>query len=313
MFKKIINTAFIYDEIFTCHDTPAWHPESPIRVEYLVDFLKKTEVWQHLIHLKPQRATVDEIAMVHTMDYINQVMSIEKGSLDSETFISPHTFTASLYAIGSIKEAITQIKAGNIKRAFCPVRPPGHHAEADMGMGFCIFNNVAVGARIAQNEGFKKVLIVDFDAHHGNGTQHIFEEDDTVFYFSTHQFPYYPDTGKETERGRGKGEGYTYNVTIRVGSGDKDFLYVYQDIFPDVVRRFTPDLIIVSAGYDIHFMDQHSDLRVTCEGVRGMVQGILGSADVPFIFVLEGGYDYISLSKSVRNTLEEMLTYSFIC
>lgn len=306
----MIKTAFIYDDIFACHDTPAWHPESPIRVEYLVDFLKKTEVWDRLIHLQPQRATIEDILRVHDRDYIDRVLSIDKGCLDEETFISPHTFTASLYAIGAIKEAVDRIKTKDIERAFCPVRPPGHHAERDAGMGFCIFNNVAVGARYAQTQGFSKVLIVDFDAHHGNGTQHIFEEDDTVFYFSTHQFPYYPDTGKETERGKGKGEGFTYNVTIRVGSGDKDFLYVYQDIFPDVVRRFGPDLVIVSAGYDIHYMDQHSDLRVTCEGVRGIVQGILGSTNRPFIFVLEGGYDYISLSKSVRNTLEEMLSYS---
>jgi len=308
----MIKTAFVYDEIFTCHDTPAWHPESPIRVEYLVDFLKETPVWDKLIHLQPQRANLEDLARVHSIDYINSIRSIGSGSLDQETFISPHTFTACLYAIGAIKESVDRIMAGDIQRAFCPVRPPGHHAEADRGMGFCIFNNVAVGARYAQSKGLKKVMIVDFDAHHGNGTQHIFEEDDTVFYFSTHQFPYYPDTGKETERGRGKGEGFTYNVTIRVGSGDKDYLYVYQDIFPSIVSRFDPDIILVSAGYDIHYMDQHSDLRVTCEGVRGMVQGILGSAAKPFIFVLEGGYDYISLSKSVRNTLEEMLSYSIV-
>jgi len=308
----MIKTAFIYDDIFLCHDTPAWHPESPIRVEHIVDFLKKTPVWDKLIHLQPQRAAIQDLARVHTEEYIKTVIAIGSGCLDQETFISPHTFTACLYAVGAIKEAVDRIKASDIERAFCPVRPPGHHAEANEGMGFCLFNNVAVGARYAQTQGFQKVLIVDFDAHHGNGTQHIFEEDDKVFYFSTHQFPYYPDTGKETERGKGRGEGFTYNVTIRVGSGDKDYLYVYQDIFPDVVRRFNPDLIIVSAGYDIHYMDHHSDLRVTCEGVRGIVQGILSSADRPFIFVLEGGYDYISLSKSVRNTLEEMLSYSIL-
>ncbi|HIJ60862.1 MAG TPA: histone deacetylase [Nitrospirae bacterium] len=302
-------TAFVCDEIFTCHDTPAWHPESPIRVEYLIEFLKRTDLWDKLIHLTPQRATIEDIARVHTKEYINMILSIQKGELDTETIISPHTFTACLYAIGAIKESVDKIKEGLIERAFCPVRPPGHHAEANAGMGFCIFNNVAVGARYAQTKGFSKVLIVDFDAHHGNGTQHIFEEDESVFYFSTHQFPYYPDTGKETERGIGKGEGFTYNVTIRVGSGDKDFMYVYQDIFPSVVSRFSPDLILVSAGYDIHYMDQHSDLKATCEGVRGIVQGILGASDKPYIFVLEGGYDYISLSKSVKNTLEEMLYY----
>jgi acetoin utilization deacetylase AcuC-like enzyme len=146
-----------------------------------------------------------------------------------------------------------------------------------------------------------------FDAHHGNGTQHIFEEDDTVFYFSTHQYPYYPDTGKDLERGKGKGTGYTYNVQILAGSGDKDYLYIYQDILPDLVRRFAPDLILVSAGYDIHANDRHANIRVTGEGIRGLVRSILTSSSRPIVFTLEGGYDLESLAESVGITIEEML------
>ena len=205
--------------------------------------------------------------------------------------------------------AVEQCRNNGMRRVFCAVRPPGHHAEADKSMGFCLFNNVAVGARHAQRIGYKKVFIIDFDAHHGNGTQHIFEEDDTVFYFSTHQYPYYPETGKDMERGKGKGEGYTYNVPILAGSGNKDYLAVYQDILPGVVQRFGPDIILVSAGYDIHKYDPHANIRVTHEGIHGIVRSILTSADVPMVFVLEGGYDLQSLCDSVKITIEEMLKY----
>jgi acetoin utilization deacetylase AcuC-like enzyme len=174
-------------------------------------------------------------------------------------------------------------------------------------MGFCIINNVAVGARYAQTRGYEKVFIIDFDAHHGNGTQRIFEEDDSVFYFSTHQYPYYPASGKDMERGAGKGLGYTYNVPIPAGSGNRDFLYVYQDLLPGVVDRFAPDIILVSAGYDIHTNDPHADIRVSQEGIRGIVRSILQSSAVPTVFTLEGGYDLPSLADSVNITIEEML------
>jgi acetoin utilization deacetylase AcuC-like enzyme len=204
-------------------------------------------------------------------------------------------------------EAIDRCKRGDIGRAFCLVRPPGHHAEADQGLGFCIFNNVAIGARYAQSIGYKTVFIVDFDAHHGNGTQHIFEEDRTVFYFSTHQHPYYPESGKDMERGTGAGAGFTYNVPILAGSGNKDYLAVYQDILPDLVRRFSPDIVLVSAGYDIHVNDPHANIRVSSDGIRAITQSILASSDAPMIFVLEGGYDLPSLGDSVKITIEEML------
>jgi acetoin utilization deacetylase AcuC-like enzyme len=215
---------------------------------------------------------------------------------------------AARYAAGSVIKAVETCAQGEVTRLFCLVRPPGHHAEAEAAMGFCLFNNVAIGARFAQRSGYDRVFIVDFDAHHGNGTQHIFEEDDTVFYFSTHQYPYYPDSGKDLERGKGKGTGYTYNVQILKGSGNKDYLAVYQDILPDVVRRFGPDLILVSAGYDIHVKDPHADIRVSSEGIRELVRGILTSSSCPMIFVLEGGYDLGSLSESVAITIEEMLS-----
>src|SRR4030066_399448 len=242
---------FVYDDIFLKHEMPASHPESPQRLIKILETLKSSDIWNKLIHIKPRRADEDDILNVHTKKYFDNVKNFI-GYYDPDTYISDNSFEAAMFAAGAVIEAIDRCKKDEIERAFCAVRPPGHHAEADRAMGFCIFNNIAVGARYAQKSGFRKVFIIDFDAHHGNGTQHIFEEDDTVYYFSTHQYPYYPETGKDSDRGRGKGAGYTYNVQIRVGSGNKDYFHVYQDILPDVVRRFGPDLVLVSAGYDIH-------------------------------------------------------------
>lgn len=306
--------AFIYDDIFLRHETPKWHPECKERLISILDIMKKSELWEILIHLKPKRATFDDIALAHEIDYIKKIRSFGKGYLDSDTYMSEDSLEVALYAAGAVMKAVDGCKAKEIERAFCAVRPPGHHAEADMAMGFCIFNNVAVGARYAQKIGYEKVFIIDFDVHHGNGTQHIFEEDDTVFYFSTHQYPHYPGTGKGSEKGRGKGEGYTYNIPMKAGSGDKEYLQVYQDILPQIVKEFEPEIILVSAGYDIRSEDPLSSIRISDEGIRGIVQAILSCSkvnekvqEIPFIFVLEGGYDLEALGKSVKITIEEMM------
>jgi acetoin utilization deacetylase AcuC-like enzyme len=298
---------YIYDQVFLHHEPPVWHPDSGDRLVNIALALKAAGIWDKLIHIKPRKASSDDLALVHTPEAIERIRSMGAGEVDPDTYTSIESFVAASYAAGAVMEAVEQCRNKGMRRFFCAVRPPGHHAEADRSMGFCLFNNVAVGARHAQRAGFSKVFIVDFDAHHGNGTQHIFEEDDTVFYFSTHQYPYYPETGKDMERGRGKGEGYTYNVPILAGSGNKDYLAVYQDILPGLVQRFGPDIILVSAGYDIHAADPHANIRVTHDGIHGMVRSILASADVPMVFVLEGGYDLPSLCDSVKITIEEML------
>lgn len=298
---------FVYDEILLRHEPPAWHPDSPDRLINIIITLKAAGLWERLTHVKPRRATEDDLARVHTREHIARMKAFGPGEVDPDTFLSGGSFEAALHAAGAVVEAVEQCRRHGLQRLFCAVRPPGHHAEAGSAMGFCMFNNVAVGAAHARAAGFGKVFIVDFDAHHGNGTQHIFEEDDRVFYFSTHQHPYYPDTGKDMERGRGAGEGFTYNVPILAGSGNKEYLAVYQDILPGVVQRFGPDLILVSAGYDIHANDRHANIRVTHEGIHAMVRSILTCADVPVIFVLEGGYDQASLCDSVKITIEEML------
>ncbi len=301
------NVGLVYDEVFLRHVPPLWHPDSGDRLVDVIIALKASGTWSNLAHIKPCRATFDDVARVHTPEYIDRIMKFGAGELDPDTYMSEDSLDAALHAAGAVMEAVNRCRTAEIERAFCLIRPPGHHAEADRAMGFCIFNNVAVGARYAQTIGYNRVFIIDFDAHHGNGTQHIFEADDTVFYFSTHQHPYYPDTGKDMERGRGKGVGYTYNVPIPAGSGNKDYFIVYQDILPGLISRFAPDIILVSAGYDIHVNDRHANIRVSHEGIRAIVQGILTSWSVPMVFALEGGYDPASLSDSVKITIEEML------
>ncbi len=298
---------FVYDDVMLKHEPPPWHPESKDRLLCILDYLKSSGLWDRLVHIKPLRAEFDDIGLVHTPQHIEKIRTFGEGCLDPDTYSSVDSLEAALYAAGSVIKAVEVCKSGEIRRLFCAVRPPGHHAEADRAMGFCLFNNVAVGARYARKSGYERVFVADFDAHHGNGTQHIFEEDDTVFYFSTHQYPYYPDTGKDMERGKGKGTGYTYNVQILKGSGNKDYLHVYQDILPDLVRRFNPDIMLVSAGYDIHVNDHHADIRVSSEGIWGVVRGILTSSSCPMVFTLEGGYDLESLAESVGITIEEML------
>lgn len=317
---------FLYDDIFLKHETPQWHPETKERLVSILAALKNSELWDKLIHIKPRMAGYDDIALVHSKQYIERIRNFGVGYLDGDTFMSENSLEAALYAAGAIIKAVERCKSGEIQRAFCAVRPPGHHAEADRAMGFCIFNNIAVGARYAQKIGYEKVFIIDFDVHHGNGTQHIFENDDTVFYFSTHQFPHYPGTGRDTESGKGKGEGYTYNVPMKSGSGDNDHFHIYHDMLPDLVRRFAPDIILVSAGYDIRTEDPLSGIRVSDEGIRGIVNAILScdpsnsklrtarlsspkspNSQLPVVFALEGGYDLDALAESVKITIEEMM------
>lgn len=291
---------------------PSGHPESPERLMQIVNTMKNSPAWNNLIHINPRRAAREDILRVHTKEYYENVESFV-GYFDLDTYISKNSFEAALFASGAVIEAVEKCRSGKIERAFCAVRPPGHHAEVNRAMGFCIFNNVAVGARYAQSIGFQKVFIVDFDVHHGNGTQHIFEEDDSVYYFSTHQHPHYPGTGSKNEKGTNKGKGYTYNIPLQYGSDDKVFLSIYHDTLPSLMKTFSPDIIIVSAGYDIHATDPLSDISVSNEGIRNIIRGILSCSSVtkhsclPIVFALEGGYNLQALRESVLITITEML------
>ena len=302
--KKV---GFVYDDIFLHHEMPPGHPESKERLIAIIASLKKrTALWDSLIHLKATAAEKADVLAVHTAAYLDRITKFS-GYFDADTYVSERSVEAALYAAGAVIEAVDQCKRGKIERAFCAVRPPGHHAEANRAMGFCIFNNVAIGARYAQRLGYRRVFIIDFDVHHGNGTQHIFEEDDSVYYFSTHQYPHYPGTGSDLERGRGKGTGYTYNIPMQHGSGDKEYFSAFHDFLPGLVRDFGPDIILVSAGYDLHARDPLAGIRVTNEGMRSIVKAILSCNSAPHVFCLEGGYNLSSLSESVLITMEELL------
>jgi acetoin utilization deacetylase AcuC-like enzyme len=289
------------------HDTGPSHPESKARliaVEKAVASLKRG-----LVTLEPLCVSEEILLSVHTYEQIEKVQECSRvsSSIDSDTVCSEASYQAAKVAVGAGISAIDGITKGDFERAFCAVRPPGHHATPTRSMGFCLFNNIAITAKYAQKRGYKKVMIIDFDVHHGNGTQDVFWEDDTVFYFSSHQAFAYPGTGMEDQVGEGKGRGFTRNFLLMPDSGDAEVLDIYQNDLPPYVKAFSPDIILVSAGYDLHESDPLAQLHVTTDGVRKIVHAILDTADVPFIFFLEGGYDVDALGENVRVTLEEMM------
>lgn len=305
-------TGFIYDPIFLRHRPYGWHPESPERLKAIINSLdRRPDLKEKLIFIEPEKADIKLLRLVHTDAHIRRILDGTEGYLDPDTYMCKDSAEVALYAVGAVKTAIDKIVEGIIKNCFCAVRPPGHHATPERAMGFCLFNNVAVGARYAQSRGFKNVFIIDFDVHHGNGTQDAFYDDDTVFYFSTHQYPHYPGTGSEDERGTGRGKDFTYNVPVRPGSGDREFMEIYQDVLPGLVRKFSPDLILVSAGYDLLKDDPLASIRVSNEGIRAIVRSIL-EHNLPTIFCLEGGYDLNALGDAVVITLEEMVDAAMV-
>ena len=302
-----MKVAYITDDIYLEHDTGVAHPESKQR---LIAINRALEPLRHkLLEKSPVWVSKEILQTVHSAEHIQNIIEASEyaTSIDSDTICSPDSYTAAVKAVGAGIVALDGIKNGEFERAFCAVRPPGHHATPTQAMGFCLFNNIAITARYAQNIGYEKVMIIDFDVHHGNGTQDTFYSDDTVFYFSSHQAFAYPGTGAENDRGTGRGEGYTVNFLMMPDSGDMEVLDIYENDLPPFVKSFDPDIILVSAGYDLHESDPLAQLNVTTNGIREIVRFILDCTNVPSVFFLEGGYDVNALGENVRVTLEEML------
>ena len=261
-------TAVLYDDAYKLHQTGGDHPESPERLGAILDGLARAGLDKVTRRLAPRPATEQEVAACHTEGYIRTARrDIESGAASlstGDTLVSPDSYRVALLAAGGVLEAVDAAVAGTVKNAFCVVRPPGHHATPDRGMGFCIFNNVALAARHAQRKhGIEKVLIVDWDVHHGNGTQEIFYADPSVFYFSTHQGPWYPGTGSAEETGAGKGEGTTLNCPFPAGAGRKEIVeQAFRGKLLPAAERFKPDLVLISAGFDSRAGDPLGGFRL---------------------------------------------------
>ncbi len=306
---------FFYHPSFLQHDAGPAHPESPLRLQAICDHLRRAGLWGKLTHLEPTVAALQTLELVHPRAYIDAIQhACERGPtlLDPDTVASPGSWSAALRAAGAVSQAIDQLMTRNLEAAFCAVRPPGHHALADRAMGFCLFNNVAVGARYAQRRHhLSRILIVDWDVHHGNGTQAIFEEDSSVLYFSTHQYPFYPGTGSREARGRGQGEGFTINVPLAAGAGDAELLRAFREELRPKALQFKPDLVLISAGFDAHQDDPLAGLAVTEAGYAELTRIVLEIADTcckgRIVSVLEGGYHLIALGRSVEAHLRALL------
>ncbi|MBH0193719.1 MAG: histone deacetylase [Nitrospira sp.] len=309
-------TGLVYHPAFLEHDMGAGHPESPNRLRAIMQQLEQSGTLTKVSRIEPRKAEDKWITQVHTPRYVvslNQHVPLSgRVSLDPDTSMSPGSLNAAYLAAGGALAGVDAIMAGQVDQVFCAVRPPGHHAEAGRAMGFCLFNNVAIAARYVQRMyGLSRVLIVDWDVHHGNGTQHTFEDDPSVLFFSTHQYPHYPGSGWVTERGKGAGEGFTINVPMEAGEGDEAYQAVFLKSLVPAADEFKPEFVIISAGFDAHKEDPLASMGLTEAGyadLTGIVVGIAKRhAKGRILSSLEGGYNLTALAASVDAHIQALL------
>lgn len=294
------------------------HPESQHRLLAIWDMLQETKLIEDLSVLEPRDATKEEICLVHDPKYFDIIRSTSgkpRVYLDSDTSTCPVSFAAAVRAAGGMLSSIDRILNNDIDVAFPLVRPPGHHAESNMAMGFCLFNNVAIGASyIIRTRNFKRVLIVDWDLHHGNGTQNMFYGSREVLYFSTHQYPHYPGTGSIKEVGIANGAGYNINVPLPGGMGDTEYMKIFFEVLGPIIEQFRPEFILVSAGFDTYFEDPLGGMNITPTGFAQMTRFLKEAAQTHsggnLIFILEGGYSLEGLWLSTRAVIDELLEKS---
>lgn len=306
-----MKTALIHHPIYQKHDTGFGHPETPMRYEAVMNALKRDEkFWNSLLEIQPEQASKGTIQAAHSKEHFRRVEGAFANGLemlDADTVVSMKSFDAALYGAGGVCRAVDAVLTGEARNAFVAVRPPGHHATAESAMGFCLFNNVAVGARYAQNryKEIERVAIIDWDVHHGNGTQGIFYDDPSVFFFSMHQYPWYPGTGSRGETGFGRGAGYTLNAPVKAQTKAGEQRQIFEAAINDIRRNFKPDLIMISAGFDAHLTDPLGQLRLEDTDFFSMTKTLLEWANEScggrVVSALEGGYNLETLGATVKS------------
>jgi acetoin utilization deacetylase AcuC-like enzyme len=308
-----MSIGIVRDDIYLEHVTDDYHPENPNRLRHIYSMLHSVDS-EGVLYIPARMATHDEIALNHEVTYIDSIAATQgktQRRLDPDTVTSPKSYEAACMAVGGVLHLIDSLLSSQIESGFALLRPPGHHAERARAMGFCIFNNIAVGARYLQRTyNLQRILIVDFDLHHGNGTQHSFYKDSSVLYFSTHQYPYYPGTGWYDETGEEGGRGFTVNVPLTYGMGDDDYMYIFREVLVPLADLYKPEIILVSAGFDTHYNDPLGGMVVTESGFATMAKVLLDIAAKhcggKTLFVLEGGYDLSGLANSTKAVIMEM-------
>ncbi|SRR6266516_4005956 len=309
-------TAIIHHPVYAKHDTGEGHPESPARYEVVMNALRAdTELWPKLVEVEANEAARGDVQACHASQHFKNVERVVREGtayLDADTVVSLHSLDAALRAAGAACRAVDAVMSGEAGNAFLPVRPPGHHATAERAMGFCLFNNVAIAARYAQTHypEIERVSVVDWDVHHGNGTQGIFYDDPSVFFFSMHQYPWYPGTGARGETGIGRGQGYTMNVPLRARVPAEEQRRVFESAIEAIDARFKPDLVFISAGFDAHEADPLGQLLLEDDDFVSMTRvvkewaGSVCSGRV--ISSMEGGYNLQTLGDTVLAHVREL-------
>lgn len=311
-------TGIVRDRRYLDHNPGIYHIENPERLEAIYQYLEISKVSGLCQEIPPYFAKEEEICLIHTRDYLQSIADTTGRSvmLDPDTVTSEESYKTACLAVGGVLALMEAVFSNKIDNGFALIRPPGHHAEADRAMGFCIFNNIAISASCALKKGWaNRILIVDWDVHHGNGTQNAFYHTSKVLYFSTHQYPHYPMTGRLEELGEGEGKGYTVNVPLSAGHEDRDYLYIFNYLLKPIAYNFRPELILVSAGFDPYIDDPLSDMNLTVKGFAYLAQVLRDLAkelcNNRLILTLEGGYALEGLAHSIEAVIRVLLGEDF--